>query len=442
MTFQTGARLLGLYGAVLVILLWASTSGAGDLLDCYLKAKQHDPQYLSVYHESRAQQTLPKQSWSQLLPQVQGSYSTINYDYTEGPASYKDYRGDKLNVSLRQTLFSATRFIDLNQNKLRAFSGELRLSDAKNNLMVRISEAYFKHLHAVDYLDVLLEEQKANGENLKMVGLLFKAGEATLVDLHDAEARKAEVDFRVIEGANQVEITRQELERFTGDKITSVASLSDRMAIKDPVPASMEDWIDTVKERNPAVRHYANIADIAKDELTKQKAQHLPTLDLVGFYNKTNSNDYVRTEPSTYYAGGVQLSMPLWTSGYTTYRIQEFREKHAQSVKEYEKILSDTVQNVRTSFLGVHSSISKVKSAEAYLNASQTALTSTRMGYQSGVRTIVDLLNATSNFYKAKGELLQVRINYVLQQLRLFYWNGSITEDFLGEINQYLIGRQ
>jgi outer membrane protein len=134
--------------------------------------------------------------------------------------------------------------------------------------------------------------------------------------------------------------------------------------------------------------------------------------------------------------------MPLWTSGYTSYKVQEYTERHAQAVKDYERALSDAIQNLRSAFLGVHSSISKVKSAQAYLNASQTALTSTRMGYQSGVRTIVDLLNATSNLYKVRGDLLQVRIDYVIQKLRLHYWNGGIDENSISEINGYLIGKQ
>jgi outer membrane protein len=424
------------------MLLSSGRIEGSDLLECYLKAKEHDPQYLSVYYENRAQQILPKQSRSQLLPQVQGSYSSNYYDYTEAPDVYNDYRGDRLLVSLRQTVFNIPRLIDLDQNKLRARSGDLKLLDAKNSLMLKVSEAYFKHLYAIDLLEVLLEEEKTLVENLKTIGFLVTAGEGTLVDLNDAEARKAEIDFRVIEARNQTELTRHELERLRGEKLDSVAALSESVPITGPFPESIDEWVKEVKEKNPLVRYYAMYADIAKDEVKKQKAQHLPTLDLVGQYNKSDTTDYVKTPNTAYYSGGIQVSIPLWSSGYTSYKVQEFRERHTQSIKDYEKVLSDTIQNLRNSFLGVRSSILKVKSAQAYLNASQTALTSTRMGYRSGVRTVVDVLNATSSFYKAKGELLQVRIDYVIQKLRLLYWNGGIDESSLAEINQYLIGRQ
>jgi outer membrane protein len=424
------------------VLLSAGKLEGFDLLECYLKAKQHDPQYLSVYHEFRAQQTLPKQSRSLLLPQVQASYGSTKYDFTDAPDTYKDYWGDRFSVSLRQTIYSRAKSIDLDQNKLRALSGELKLLDTKNGLMVRVSEAYFKHLYAIAYLKVLLEEEKATAENLKMIGLLSDAGETTLADVHDAEARKAEVDFRIVDSRNQAEITKYELERLVGEDIDSIASLSEDIAIVGPSPENIDHWIGGVRERNPVVRYYALASDIMKDELKKQKAQHLPTVDLVGFYNRTNTNDYVKTSTTTYYAGGVQISMPLWTSGNMSYKTEEFREKHAQAVKDYERALSDAIQSLRNSFLGVHSSISKAKSAQAYLNASQTALTSTKIGYQSGVRTIVDLLNATSSLYKAKGDLLQVRIDYVMQKLRLLYWNGGIDESSISEINGYLTGKE
>jgi outer membrane protein len=428
---------------MLLLLLVSATSRTGeasDLLDCFLKAKEYDPQYRAVYHQYKAEQTLPKQSWAQLLPQVQGSYSSMNYDYTKAPELYQDYRGESLNITLRQPLFSATKLLDLKQNKARALSGELRLLDAKNTLMIKVAEAYFKHLHAIDTLKVLQEEEKATAENLRMVKLLSHAGEASLVDLHDAEARKAEVDFRAVDATNTAEITRQELERLVGEKIDSVASLSEDIAIARPSPENIQDWIEGVKEKNPIVKYYALTSDIAKDELRKQKAQRLPTLDLVGLYSDRNTNNDTETAKTRYYAGGFQISMPLWTSGYLSYRAQEFTERHAQATKEYERVLSDTIQNLRSSFLGVHASLAKVKSAQAYVTASQTALASTKMGYQSGVRTVVDLLNATSSLYKAKADLLQVRIDYFVEKLRLLYWNGRIDEDSLGEINGYLAG--
>lgn len=432
---------------VLLLLLFLLLSGekleGSDLLECYHKAKEHDPQYLSVYHEYKAQQTLPRQSWSQLLPQVYGSYGSTNFDFTEAPETYTNYKGDRLNITLRQPIFNLAKFIDVGQNKLRASSGELKFLDTKNNLMIRVSEAYFRHLHATEYLEVLLEEEKATTENLKMIRLLFGAGETTLVDLHDAEARKSEVDFRLIDARNRTEITRHELERLIGGKIGPIAHLSEDIAISSPSPENIEDWVKEVKDKNPVVRYYALSSDIMKAELRKQKAQYLPTFELVGSYSKSNTTaEYVKTDTTAYYAGGFQISMPLFTGGYIYYKVQEVSERHAQAVKDYEKALSDAIQNVRNSFLGVHSSISKVKSAQAYLNASQTVLISTKIGYQSGVRTIVDLLNATTSFYKAKGELLQVRIDYVIQKLKLFYWNGRIDENSIAEINKYLVGRQ
>lgn len=426
---------------ITLALAWGQAWGV-DLVDSFRKASKHDPAYLAASHEAMAQKALPKQSRSQLLPQIQGSYSYNTYDYREAPESYENYSGENFNINLRQPVFNAMKFVDLGQNKLRALSGELKLLDIRNNLMIRVSEAYFRHLHARDYLEQLGEEQKALEENLKMITKLSRAGEATLVDLHDAEARKAEVDFRVIEGSNQVEITRQDLERLLGERVDTIASLSDNLDTTSPPSESMDDWIRDVKEKNPAVRYYAMGADIARYEMRKQQAQRLPSVDFVGFFTNRNTNNDVQSPRLSYFGAGIQASMPLWTSGTITYKVQEYRERHAQSLKEYERVLSDALQAARAAFLGVRSSSSKVTSARAYLNASQTALASTKMGYQSGVRTAVDLLNATSSLYKAKAELLQVRIDYVMQKLKLLYWNGTLNEGSLAEINNYLIGRQ
>jgi outer membrane protein len=75
---------------------------------------------------------------------------------------------------------------------------------------------------------------------------------------------------------------------------------------------------------------------------------------------------------------------------------------------------------------------------EQALVSSQTQLDSTKLGYEVGVRTSVDVLNAQQQFFSANRDLLQARYNYLVNIIRLKTTAGIVNEADLQDINQQL----
>jgi outer membrane protein len=92
----------------------------------------------------------------------------------------------------------------------------------------------------------------------------------------------------------------------------------------------------------------------------------------------------------------------------------------------------------RQSYLGVTSGIAQVKALEQSVVSNQSALESTQLGQEVGVRTSVDVLNARQQLYTAKRDLSQARYNFVMSRLKLKAAVGSLTEEDLALINQWL----
>jgi outer membrane protein len=90
-------------------------------------------------------------------------------------------------------------------------------------------------------------------------------------------------------------------------------------------------------------------------------------------------------------------------------------------------------------YLNLDTSIAQVKALEQALISSQSQLDSTKLGYEVGVRTSVDVLNAQQQLYSAKRDLLQARYNYLVNIVRLKSASGLVAEADLVEINQQLI---
>jgi outer membrane protein len=90
-------------------------------------------------------------------------------------------------------------------------------------------------------------------------------------------------------------------------------------------------------------------------------------------------------------------------------------------------------------YLNLNTTIAQVKAYEQALTSSQSQLDSTMLGYEVGVRTSVDVLNAQQQFFSAKRDLLQARYNYLVNIIRLKSSAGVVVEADLADINQQLV---
>jgi len=281
-----------------IVLTITTDSFALDLLEAFGKAKQNDPEYLAIFHDYKATETLRDQSVSKILPQVNLSYSTsrLGFNQNPNPMYYNDYRTEQTVFSVQQSVFNLPNFIEIKQSDLRGKAGEIWFRNAELNLIKRLADGYFDFLYAEENLKVLDEEKRAIEAQLNMAKRLFQAGEATLTDIHDAEARYYDVEFRLADAEKNLYAKKKVLSRMIGEEPVSVATLAERPPLEQIDPQKPDDWVAIAKTESPYVGFYALQRGVAEDELKKQRAQWLPSLALVANHIKTNTNDYLRTD--------------------------------------------------------------------------------------------------------------------------------------------------
>lgn len=411
-----------------------------DLLTAIQMAKEADPSLASVRHEYAAFQTLPKQSLASFLPQVSTSYNRYMIDYLTAPITYFDYNAFNYRVNVQQSIINLPAIQDYEQSKLKVQLGEAKLTDAELGLIRKVTEAYFNLLYYKERLLVLNEERKAYEEQLTMTQRLLKAGEATLTDLRDVEARLSEIHYRIISGEKDFYSAKQNLAKLIGVEPEELSRLREDVEFPDLNPPEVEYWLKLASEKNPSLIYYEKNKEIARLEISKQTYSSFPKVDLVGSYVKSTSVEYLRTEPITYNIIGFQFNMPLFTGGYITAKKDEARERFHKAEKDYEAALSDVKQQVIDNYFGARSASAQIKAAFSALQSSELALVATIKSYQAGLRTIVDVLNARSSLFQAKLNLIKSRYDYIKNLVALKYACGDITKEDLEILNSYLTG--
>ncbi len=98
-------------------------------------------------------------------------------------------------------------------------------------------------------------------------------------------------------------------------------------------------------------------------------------------------------------------------------------------------------RQTREAYVAVVSGISRIKALEQALASNQRALESTVQGFETGVRTGIDVLNAQRDLYLTKRNLSQARYNYLVSRLRLKAAAGTLGEDDVLALNILLNGK-
>jgi outer membrane protein len=180
---------------------------------------------------------------------------------------------------------------------------------------------------------------------------------------------------------------------------------------------------------------------LAGQEVERNRGAHYPTLDAFATLseNRTGAGAFGGAgNDINNKIIGLQLAVPIYQGGLVNSRIREARANEDKARQDLENARRTAEVNVRQTFFSVTSGIAQVKALEAALVSSQSALDSTRLGREVGVRTQVDVLNAQQQLFSARRDLAQAKYNYILSTLRLKAAVGRLAEEDIAAISAWL----
>jgi len=136
---------------------------------------------------------------------------------------------------------------------------------------------------------------------------------------------------------------------------------------------------------------------------------------------------------------GLQLQIPLYQGGAVSSRVRQAVLNQQKAQDDVQIARRSAELETQRAYLNLSSSIAQVKAYEQALVSSQSQVDSTKLGYEVGVRTSVDVLNAQQQLFSAKRDLLQARYSYLVNIIRLKATSGVVAEVDLADINQQLV---
>jgi outer membrane protein len=226
---------------------------------------------------------------------------------------------------------------------------------------------------------------------------------------------------------------------LTGVQHDTLLGLGQTLPLVAPEPNNMEQWVKTALAQNLQLSAAQNALKIAQEEISRRRAGHLPSLDLVGSHNfQSIGGGTLGGRDDTSSAVTLQLNVPLFSGGLVSSRTREAVQLQEQSREQLEQIRRATERQSRDAFRGVTASISTVNALKQAVTSNQTALEAAEAGNEVGTRTMVEVLDAQSNLFRAKRDYARARYDYLLNILRLKQAAGTLSPKDLKLINGYL----
>ncbi len=423
----------------------AQGAAAADLLTIFRDAQVSDPVYQSARAQYNASIEALPQARAGYLPLVSASASIFRNRVDVDIVGLRDYTTKAYSVTLSQPIFRLQNWIAIDEAQQQVVQAQATLVGSQMDLVIRAAQAYFDVLLAQDNVALSGAQKAAISEQLAQAKRNFEVGTATIVDTLEAQARYDQATAQEISDKNSLETKRQALRVIIGklpEGLTRQAARAVACALADPTPNDIEAWVTASIESSPAIANAKANLEINKQEVGRQRAGHLPTLDLSASYGRNEDPTNIvpgLTGPFTNAGNiGLVLGVPIFSGGLIQSRVRQAVAQRDRAEQDLENTQRTVAQNVRTNFLNVTSGIAQVHALEQALTSTQSQLDSTILGRDVGVRTSVDVLNAQQQVFQTRRDLQQARYNYLLSTLRLKAAAGTLTETDVEDVNRTL----
>lgn len=435
----------------LLLATLSSTSLADNkpqsLLDIYQLAMANDPTLASALSANQAAQEIIEQGKALYRPVVTFkaganiertdiSFSGGGVPFRGGTQTFESYQ---YGIEARQPIYRRQNQVQMEQSQTQVRLADKQLHLSQQNLLLRSTQAYFDVLLAQDKITLLNAQQAAVLRQLQQAKGYFDAGSATITDVNEAQARYDLINAQTLAANNEHELSKRALRAIIG--ITPLQLASVKTDLKPTsLQQSMDKWLEVARLNNLTLQIQQESVKLSNQDIEKAKAGHLPTVDAVASYTDSYANGgaYGFGNELSNASIGVQLQIPLYQGGATSSQIRQATLNKQKAQDDVELARRQIELATEQAYLNLSTSIAQIAAFEQALKSSDSQLQSTQLGYDVGIRTSVDVLNAQQQLFAARRDLLQARYNYLVNIIRLKTAAGVVNETDLADINQQL----
>ena len=256
-----------------------------SLADALAQARQNSPTYRQVLNGEAPANWAVRNAYAALIPgfSVGGglgytgagssTFGGTTFSQTS-PALSSSY-----NFGFNWQLSGATLSAP-GQQKANRHATESDIDNAAITLQTSVKSQYLTTLQAVAQVGVAERQVQRNADFLQLAQARFAAGQATLIDVRQAQVTKSQSDLTLLTARQTANEAKLELFRQMGINLPGMPDqivLTDSFPVDSPTVA-LPDLLSLADEQNPTIKSAEARENAAKWGVRSTKSQFLPRL--------------------------------------------------------------------------------------------------------------------------------------------------------------------
>lgn len=429
------------------------------LAGVYELALRNDPVLQAAEATYRAGRENKWIGLSGLLPQINGTYALNDVEQESrggfavgGTVVRNDtdstVDSDEWSLRLEQPLFDMSAWFDFKRGSKLSDQAQATFSQAQQDLIVRVVNAYADILRAAANLSASRVLEQALAAQLEQVQQRFEVGLVAITDVLDAEAAHDTAIATRVADAAALDVALEILSVITGQQHAAVWGLTDAFPVVDPTPDALDDWIDFALANNVDLVVSRIGRDATLAAARSAASDHLPRLSLnlsrtsgnsdIDQFDLSNGTTTPFTRDQETDVIGLNVTMPIFTGGRLSAQRRQAYAQYDTSARNYETTRRRVTQATRALYINVKRDVAQTRARARSIASTRSALEAAQVGYEVGTRNVVDVLIAQRQVFSAMRDHDNSIVDFIQDVVALKRQAGILTPADIIELDRFL----
>ncbi len=331
-------------------------------------------------------------------------------------------------VRLTQNLFDGgSRKAEEQRQAARVDSSSIRIVERAEAIALQTIYAYLEVLRYQENMHLSAKNVAKHREIVNRVENLG-AITASAADVAQARSRLARAEDNYVIVTRNLEENALAFERLVGRRPGDLEK--PQLVSEQALPATVEDAKALTIAKNPTLQFSRVDIDVAKAELKSTEANFYPTLNLElegGVSNNAGGGSGTQRNASA----SVLLNWNIYNGNVNDATYDEYKNRLVQSEENYNSQQRFTIEETLKTWDLLVRDDARIQSLRQEVRYSAEALRTYNEEFEAGNRDLLDVLQAESDSYVSKINLLEAEYSKIYNRYRLLAMTGNLL-DYLG----------
>jgi outer membrane protein len=313
-------------------------------------------------------------------------------------------------------------------NKLQQKAQDQNALATEQDVLLAADQAFYRLLNAQSLLDVARATVQARSDVQKLTQALTKNALKSDLDLNVASADLSQSQLLLLDAENGVASASSALaEVLAAPPDTIYRAQEDRDSAPPPPAAdSLQALNAKAQSQRPDLQALRLDAMASKRYARAQELQHLPSISALAIGGISPVSPDGIFVPHWYAAGGVNLTLPIFTGFRIDAQTEEARLRQHATEKQGQELSDAIARDVRVSLLDAQTAYRRIGVADQFRAQTAQALSLAQTRYKLGLSSIVELSQAQLQSTQAAVSAVNARYDYLLSLRVLEYAQGQL----------------